>query len=193
MIVLQLFYEFFHIGLFSIGGGMATLPFLYDLSDKTGWFTYEELANLIAVSESTPGPIGVNMATYIGFMHEGVLGAVVASVGLVAPSVIIISIIARILTQFKDSQKVKDAFYGMRPASTALIASAGMVLVTATLCNLTAFEASGSVIDLLRWKELALAVVILVLSRWVKPTKGLHPIVFVGFAAVMGIVFQIGG
>lgn len=188
MICAQLFYEFFKIGLFAVGGGMATLPFLYDLSDKTGWFTYLELANLVAVSESTPGPIGVNMATYIGFMQQGVLGGLVATLGLVTPSVIIISIIARILVRFRENQQVKNAFYGMRPASTALIASAGLGLVCTTLLDVEAM--SQSLLAVIRWPEVALAVVVLIFTNWVKPAKKLHPIVFVAAAAVAGVVFQ---
>ena len=98
MLYLQLFWEFFQTGLFAVGGGMATIPFLYDISDKTGWFTHQDLANMIAVGESTPGPIGVNMATYVGYvtgMKEGgvmnaILGALTASIGLVMPSLIVI-------------------------------------------------------------------------------------------------------
>ena len=90
MIYLRLFYEFFKTGLFAIGGGLATLPFLSDMADRTGWFTQAQLADMLAVSESTPGPVGVNMATYVGFETGGILGAVVATLGLVAPSVIVI-------------------------------------------------------------------------------------------------------
>ena len=93
MIYLQLFWEFFKTGLFAIGGGMATVPFLFDISARTGWFTASELANMIAVSESTPGPIGINMATYVGFETAGILGSVIATLGLVIPSIIIIVII----------------------------------------------------------------------------------------------------
>ena len=122
MIFIRLFYEFFKAGLFAIGGGMATLPFLYNISDKTGWFTYGQLADMVAISESTPGPIGVNMATYVGFTTAGIPGAVVATVGLITPSIIIILIIAGFLKSFKDSKYVQNAFYGLRPASTGLIA-----------------------------------------------------------------------
>ena len=105
MIYLQLFWEYFKTGLFAVGGGMATIPFLYDMSDKTGWFTHQDLANMIAVGESTPGPIGVNMATYVGYvtgMKQGgiaqaILGAVTASFGLVLPSLIVILIVAAML------------------------------------------------------------------------------------------------
>ena len=86
MLYLRLFFEFFCTGLFSVGGGLATIPFLQNIGVRTGWFTSQELANMIAVSEATPGPMGVNMATYVGFTSGGVVGSVVATIGLVAPS-----------------------------------------------------------------------------------------------------------
>ena len=104
MIYLRLFYEFFKAGLFAVGGGMATLPFLYDISDSTGWFTHSQLADMIAVSESTPGPIGVNMATYVGYTTGGIPGAVIATLGLITPSIIIILIIAKALQAFRQSK-----------------------------------------------------------------------------------------
>ena len=101
MIYLQLFFEFFKAGLFAIGGGLATIPFLTDIGQRTGWFTSGELANMIAISESTPGPMGVNMATYVGFHTGGIAGGVIATLGLVAPSIIVILIIARFLQKFR--------------------------------------------------------------------------------------------
>lgn len=196
MIYLQLFYEFFMTGLFAIGGGMATIPFLYDISDKTGWFTHAELANMIAVGESTPGPIGVNMATYVGFLTGqdvagipgAILGAVIATLGLVLPSIIIIIIIAAILNQFRKSKYVQNAFYGLRPASSGLIAAAGISVAATTLFFA---EASGWM-NKFNWKGIALAVVLWVLTNLVKPTKKLHPIVFIGFSAIVGIIFKMG-
>ena len=125
MIYLRLFYEFFKAGLFSIGGGLATLPFLYDISDTTGWFTHGQLADMLAISESTPGPIGINMATYVGFTTGGIPGAVIATVGIITPSIIVILLIAKFLQAFRDNKYVKGAFYGLRPASTGLITAAG--------------------------------------------------------------------
>ena len=121
MIFLRLFIEFFKTGLFAVGGGMATLPFLSDMGVRTGWFTSAQLADMVAVSESTPGPIGVNMATYVGFETGGIPGAVIATLGLVAPSIIVILIIAQFLKAFRNSKYVDRAFYGVRPASTAAI------------------------------------------------------------------------
>ena len=185
MIYLKLFYEFFKAGLFAVGGGLATLPFLSDMGNRTGWFTQAQLADMLAVSESTPGPVGVNMATYVGFETAGVLGAVVATLGLVTPSVIVILIVASFLKAFRSNRFVDAAFYGLRPASTAMVASAGIGVV---LLSLVDTGASG--LALFRWKELVLAAVILVLTRWVPVTKNLHPIVFIGAAAVVGIVFR---
>ena len=90
MILLQLYWEFFLVGLFSMGGGMATVPFLFDLSERTGWFTSADLITMIAISEATPGPIGVNMATYVGYVSAGVPGSIIAPIGLATPAVVII-------------------------------------------------------------------------------------------------------
>ena len=197
MIYLQLFWEFFKTGLFAVGGGMATIPFLYDLSDKTGWFTHTDLANMIAVGESTPGPIGVNMATYVGFVTgmqdagipTAILGAVTATMGLITPCVIIILIVAAILKSFRDNKYVNSAFYGLRPASTGLIAAAGISVIMSTMVVI------GGVTEhtfSLNWKGLILAVILWVLTNVIKKTKKWHPIVFIGISALVGILFQMG-
>ena len=193
MILLQLFWEYFKVGLFAVGGGMATIPFLYDLSDKTGWFTHAQLADMLAISESTPGPIGVNMATYVGFTLARVPGAIAATLGLVTPSVIIILLVARVLQQFRHNRYVDAAFYGLRPASTGLIAAACVTVSMASLMNLDAFRATSQVLDLIRWKPCLLAVAVLIFTNWVKPTKNLHPIVFILISAVVGAVFHFAG
>ena len=193
MICLQLFWEYFKVGLFSIGGGMATIPFLYDLADKTHWFTAAQLADMLAVSESTPGPIGVNMATYVGFTNQGIPGAVVATVGLVAPSVIVILIIARMLQQFRHNRYVESAFYGLRPASAGLITSAGITVLMVALFQEELYAATGVLSDFFNWKAIGLAAVILVFSGFVKKTRNWHPIIYIGISAVAGIVLHIGG
>lgn len=192
MIFLRLFYEFFKTGLFAVGGGLATLPFLRNMADSTGWFTKAQLADMLAVSESTPGPIGVNMATFVGFTTAGIPGAVVATVGLVTPSVIVILIIARILQKFRHSRIVENAFYGLRPASTGLIAAAGLSVFPLALMNTTSFSLSG-LPDAVKWPAVLLAVALLIFTNWVKPTKKLHPIIFIGISAVIGIVFHFAG
>ena len=192
MIYLQLFWEFFKTGLFAVGGGMATIPFLYDISDKTGWFTHQDLANMIAVGESTPGPIGVNMATYVGYitgMDQGgighaVLGSVTATLGLVLPSLIVILIVAAMLKRFKDSPLVQKVFYGLRPASTGLIAAAGISVAVSNLF--------GSDTFFINYKGVILAAALWLLTNKVKKTKNLHPIVFIGASALVGILFSMG-
>ncbi len=191
MIYLQLFWEFFKTGLFAVGGGMATIPFLYDISTATGWFTHNDLANMIAVSESTPGPIGVNMATYVGFLTgmdiagvpTALLGAVVATLGLITPCVIVILLVSLILNTFRNNKYLNSAFYGLRPASSGLIAAAGLSVAITNL-----FPAGITALAAFNWKGLLLAVVLWVLTNKVKKTKGLHPIVFILVSAVVGIV-----
>ena len=199
MLYLKLFYEFFKTGLFSIGGGMATIPFLYKMSDATGWFTYDDLANMIAVSESTPGPIGVNMATYVGYitgMQKGgplyaTLGAVTATLGLITPSIIVILIVAIFLKSFRDNKYVNNAFYGLRPASMGLVAAAGLSVVINNLFEPESFT-NGFHLDGINWIGFGLAIVLWIFTNKVKKTKGLHPIIFIAASAVAGIVFQMG-
>ena len=168
MIYLRLFWEFFKTGLFAVGGGMATIPFLYDISDKTGWFTHTQLADMIAVGESTPGPIGVNMATYVGFTTAGIPGGIIATLGIVTPSVIIILIIARMLKQFRQNRYVDAAFYGLRPCSVALIAAAGVLVLKVSLLNIDLYAATKAIGDLFRWKCIALAAALLA-AAWLVP------------------------
>ena len=189
MIYLRLFWEFFKTGLFSVGGGLATLPFLYQMQAKTGWFTVADLSNMIAVSESTPGPIGVNMATYVGYTTAGIPGAVIATVGLVTPSVIIILLIARVLAAFRQNKYVDAAFYGLRPCSVGLIAAAGLMVVKIALFDFDLFYQTGRLLDVFNLKALILAAVLLILTRGVKQLKKLHPVIFILASAVVGILF----
>ena len=194
MIYLQLFYEFFKTGLFAVGGGMATIPFLYNMTGATGWFTRTDVDNMIAVGESTPGPIGVNMATYVGYITGGtqgglpfsVLGAVVATLGLITPSVIVILVIASFLKAFRDNRYVQNAFYGLRPASAGLIAAAGL---SVAISNLFFPDVLAQSLQLaaVNWKGWILAAVPWALTNKVKKTKGLHPILFILASAAVGI------
>lgn len=190
MIYLLLFWEFFKTGLFSIGGGMATIPFLEDMSSRYGWFTHAQLADMVAVSESTPGPIGVNMATYVGYITCGVPGAIISTLGLICPSIIVILIIAIFLKSFRSNKYVERVFYGIRPASTGLIASAGISVLMICVVDIEAFHESGEIFDLIDAKSLILLAVIWILTNPVKQTKKLHPLVFIAFSAVAGIVFK---
>lgn len=179
-----LFAEFFKTGLFALGGGLATIPFLYEMMEKYHWFTQQDLMNMIAVSESTPGPMGINMATYVGFHTTGnnIIGALTTTIGLVAPSVIIICIIARMLEKFRDSHWVQDIFYGLRPAVSAMIASAGLGVFMVTIFPDTVSLQSIS------WIHLGLFVLFFVIAMFYKK---LHPILLICLCAVLGIVFQL--
>lgn len=183
-----MFIRFFGCGLFAIGGGLATLPFLYDIAEATGWFTFHDISNMIAISESTPGPLGVNMATYVGYHTMGVIGALVAPLALVFPSVIIIIGISKILDKFKTAAVVQNALYGLRAASAALIAAAGIgVAKIAFLGSEQMQEWSFSGLgQLINWKAVLLAAV--VYGGLVKFKK--HPIVYIVFSAVIGIIFH---
>ena len=184
MIYLRLFWEFFQVGLFSIGGGMATIPFLTDLGERTGWFTSGQLADMIAISESTPGPMGVNTATYVGFTTAGIPGGVVATLGLVCPSIIVILIIAKFLQRFRQSKAVDGVFYGLRAASVALITAA--MLQVAQIALVATGEAGTFAVN---WTAVVLALAIFVLLQFT-PLKKLHPICFIALSAVVGVVLK---
>lgn len=186
MILAQLFFEFFKIGLFAIGGGMATLPFLYHLSEATGWFPVSLISDMVAISESTPGPIGINMATYVGYSVGGLPGGVIASVGVTVPSVIIVILVSKSLQRFNSNPLVKDAFYGLRPAVTALIAAAGVSVMEQSFLKLSAFLSSMNPMVLFDWKKLAYFVVVYIAI--VKLNK--HPIAYIAISAVVGILLM---
>lgn len=190
MIYLNLFYQFFMTGLFAVGGGLATLPFLSKMAENTGWFTQMDLANMIAVSESTPGPLGINMATYTGYTSGGLLGGIIAVAGLITPSIIVIILVARVLKKFQDSTAVQGMFYGFRPASTALIAAAGIQVFEVAFFSSADFSAlmrdwAGAI----HWKGILWALILYFLIR--KFDK--HPAFYIALSAVVGIVFHFGG
>ena len=196
-VYLRLYWEFFKTGLFAVGGGMATIPFLKNIGETTGWYTYAELMNMMAVSESTPGPIGINMATYVGYTVCGVPGALIATIGEVTPSIVVILVVAVLLKSFRDNYYVNSAFYGLRPASTGLIGAAGVTVIFEVLTSVTTASGEGLLTlfhlgdgPLLRLPQLALAAALLVLTNWVKPVRDWHPIVFIGVSAVVGAVFS---
>ena len=179
MTLLRLFFEFCRVGLFSVGGGLATIPFLTDLGVRTGWFTEGDLANMIAISESTPGPIGVNMATYVGYTTAGVPGGIVATLGLVFPSVAVILVVAKFLQKFRASRVVDAVFYGLRAASVALITSAMLRVAKIALLREQAVH----------WTAALLCAAVFVLAKYT-PLKQLHPICFIALSAAVGVLLQ---
>ena len=182
-----LFFEFFKTGLFAVGGGLATLPFLVHISETTGWFTASDIANMIAISESTPGPLGINMATYAGYQTRGIWGGIVATAGIVAPALIVIILVSRALTAFRESPIVARIFYGLRPASCALITAAGLGVAKIALLRPKLYEETGNIAAILDWKSLLLACFLwYALRKWKK-----HPILYIIFSACCGILFSI--
>lgn len=181
-ILLRLFWEFFKTGLFAVGGGLATLPFLYEMSAKTAWFSIHDIANLVAVSESTPGPMGVNMATYTGFTTAGIVGSVIAPLGLVTPSIIIIIIVSNILNKFKENKYVQYAFYGLRAASVAMVVNALIGIAKLAFYK----DVAGNLLDVfnVRWAALVIAAACFFAFR---KFKG-HPVLYILISAVVGIV-----
>ena len=186
MIYFTLLYEFFKIGLFAIGGGLATLPFIQDFASRTGLVTQADIANMIAISEATPGPIGINSATYFGYIIGGIPGSIVATLGLILPSFIIILIISKMLDRFRQNRFVDSALYGLRPASTALIAAAGYGVFQIALLNLERYSITKVFWDIFNFPAIILAAVIFILnSRF----KG-HPLIYLAGSAVVGIILK---
>ena len=176
-----IFIEFFKTGLFSIGGGLATLPFLFEMSAKYGWFSTQQLTNMIAISESTPGPIGVNIATYVGYSIYGVPGGISATLSLALPSIIVILIIAGFLQKFKDNKIVKNVFYGLRAAVVGMLAvSIFTVVKTTFLVPDVALS-----LEAIQWIKIAVFAVIFFLVMKFKK----HPILYIALGAVSGLVF----
>lgn len=183
MKLLTIAWEFFKTGLFAIGGGLATLPFLSRMGEKYGWFTQEELANMLAVSESTPGPIGVNMATYVGNTTGGVLAGVVATLALVLPSYIVILLVAKVIHKYRDDPLVEGAMTGLRPASVGMIGAAILGVLQSVLINASA-QGWRDIIELPR-----LLLFLILLGLYLKFNK-LHPVIILALGAVVGIVMQ---
>lgn len=199
MILCKLFWEFCKTGLFAIGGGMATVPFLREIADKTGWFTAGQLADMIAVSESTPGPLGVNMATYVGYTvgstqlgspWMGIVGAVAATLGLIFPSIVIVLCISFFLKRFRTSTLVDAALYGLRPASVALISAAGVEIVLFAMLRVDSIYQIGAA--QLSWKSVALAAGVYAGTNLIPKLKKLHPIWFILLSAVVGVLLKMG-
>ena len=187
MIFFDLFIQFFKIGLFAVGGGQATIPFLYELCNHFPWFSTHELIDMIAISESTPGPIGINMATYAGFNAAGILGGITATLSLVLPSVVIIILISKALKKFRTNPYVENIFSILRPCVVGLIASAALTVFSIAILNVDAWKESGNFMEVVRFKECILFIVLFLMAlKWKK-----HPIFYLTIAMVVGIALQL--
>ncbi len=187
MELLTLSLEFLKVGLFSIGGGMATLPFLADIAARQPWFSQEQLIDMIAISESTPGPIGINIATFAGYSAGGVWGGIIASICLIIPSVLIALVLANVLNKFKNNKYLTAGFYGLRPAVTALIAFAAYGIIIITFFNFPLYQQTGNFLDLFNIISCVIFIVLFIFSRRIK----IHPVFYIAIAAVLGIIFKL--
>ncbi len=182
MTYLLLFWEFFKIGLFGIGGGLAALPFLFDLANTYDWFTSAELVDMIAVAESTPGPIAINMATYAGYHAAGISGAAIATLGLMVPPVIVSILICKILAHWKENKYVLAAFSGLRPGVAGLLAAIALSLIAMAVCGTTDIFQISSI----NIKALIFFVLLTPAVFYFKK----QVIVFIVIGAAVGIIFQ---
>ena len=188
--LLLLFVEFFKTGLFAVGGGLATVPFIRDMGATYGWITEFELANIIAIAESTPGPIGVNTATYVGYLACGIPGAILATLGLVTPSVIIIILVAKAIRKYSDSYLVQSLFKALRPAAIGLITAAGFSLLLTSLgvkANFIRFAFSANWYSLLK---LGIYGVFTFFAFWKKTAK-IHPLFFILAGGALGAILSL--
>ncbi|MBR5430208.1 MAG: chromate transporter [Firmicutes bacterium] len=180
MIYLLLAWEYFKIGLFMIGGGLAALPLLFQLTDKYDWFTVSQLTDMVAISESTPGPLAINMATYSGYTTAGVAGAAVATVAILLPSVLVSLLLCRVLARVSGQGWLEDLFRGLRPAVAGLIAAVSYTLLELAV----AADGEAGFVSGVNWTA---AVLFLVLLAGVFRFKK-HPIVYIGIGAAAGIL-----
>lgn len=192
MIYFRLFWEFFKTGLLAVGGGLATLPFLSRMSDAYGWFTQEDIGNMLAVSESTPGPIGVNMATYVGSTvgaaEAGVLGSILcgilATISLVLPSFLVILFVQKMMSRFSENIYVQGALRTLRPASVGMVCAAVIGILESVLLDMDALMMG-------QWNSFVLLpqlILFLAILGLYQRFQKLHPVVFLAFGAVAGIL-----
>ena len=209
MIWLQLFYVYLKIGIFGFGGGYAMLSLIQaDVVDRYGWISSQEFTDIVAISQMTPGPIGINSATYIGYtaIHNAgyspamaVLGSCLTTFAVCLPSFLLVLAISYAFAKFRNNKYVAAAFYGLRPASTGLIGAACAGVMLQVIAGITSASQEDSVLmkfswdGAISWRGIILALVLLVFTRYIKKTKDLHPIVFIGVSAVIGVVFHFAG
>lgn len=198
MVFLTLFWEYFKIGLFTIGGGYAMLPMVQQVIEKHGWLTRKELINFIGVAESTPGPFAINLATFVGInvgsqtslgIFGGFLGAAVATFAVVLPSLIIIIIVTKLFQKFRTNKYVQGVLYGIRPVVVGLILSAVLSVGCAVILpnlNLTSINKEG--FSQFNWISLIIVAVFFPLSRIKIKGKKIHPILLILAAAAVGVV-----
>jgi chromate transporter len=188
-----LIYEFFFTGLFAVGGGYATIPFLYRMQARhPAWFSAQKLTEMIALAQCAPSAYGSNMASFVGFAVSGVPGAVASVLALMAPTIAVDLLAVRLMDRFSGSQKMENLMFCVRPASAGLIAAAALTVLTSTLMRDTGFTLAqfsfGALKDLFAWRNCLLYVLILPFLFW-KRTKKTHPAVWICVGGIVGAVF----
>jgi chromate transporter len=179
----MLYLIFFKVGLFTIGGGLAAIPLLQEEVLLRGWLTNQQFADMIAVSESTPGPIGANVATYVGYSQYGILGSIVATIGLVTPSVIIIMIIAKYVLHYRENKIVNGIFVGLRPAVTGIILAAATSIALISLVDLSVYSSYEDIWKIFNIEEIIMfAVFLFATNKWKH-----HPIYYIVIAGIIGV------
>jgi len=191
MIILQLIYEFFFIGLFAVGGGLATIPFLQSLGGRRGWYSSAQLANMIATAEVVPGPIGTNMAAYVGFTAAGIPGGLLSPLALMIPTFVIDLIAARLMERFRESKQLELVMCVLRPASAGLICAAAFALLKLSLAsgNAWLWNSPLSWLQWFDWRYVLLYAALLPFVFW-KKTKKIHPAVYIAAGAAAGVLFK---
>lgn len=184
-ILVELFIEFFRTGLFAVGGALVSIPFLYDIASRRDWMPIEMLPDMIAISESTPGPIGINMATYAGYQAQGITGGAVATFALVLPSLAIAILISKCFSRFSENSIMQSAMKGLRPAVAGLIAvAAWQIFDMAVLNSASSLNAGKFMIEHVNFKALLLLLaVFFLLLRFDK-----HPIYYIAASAFVGVL-----
>lgn len=184
MILFELFINFFIIGLISIGGGLSTIPLMTEILTSRGWMLQTEILDMIAVSEMTPGPIGINMATYAGNKTAGVPGGILATMGLVAPSIIIIVIVAHFYTKYRNNDYVNGTMRIIRPVVTGMIAAVCANLAVISFFNIELFNETGVFFNIFNPLPILIGVLVFVASYKFK----VHPVILIVSSAVIGII-----
>lgn len=183
-IMFLLLIQFFKVGMFAIGGGLATIPFLYELGKTYNWFNVNDLAQMLAISNIVPGPVGTNLAAIIGFKAYGILGSLMAVLGIMIPSLIFVVIISKILKEFESNIYVSSIFYILKPTSCAMIVAIG----TKLLFNIIVKQTTPLHINAIDWSATVLFLFLILLSQ---KNKNYSPLFYLGVSALVGVLLQL--
>lgn len=185
--ILILAFEYMKIGAVAIGGGYTVIPFLYYLVEKYHWFEVAQITQMIAVSNLTPGPIGINMATFVGVKVGGILGAAFVTFAFMVPSIIIVCSLSKFLKKNKENKLINNIMYGLRPAAVALISVAGLKIMNTTVFNLTKFLKTHNLSDFISLKAFILLMAFCAMGLKLKK----NPMILIVAAIVLGLVIKL--